>query len=97
MKLNQIPVSVCLFQYFIFILPYPTSNFEYFEILLSMFFFNFQFPQYGNSLIRFSIEIFRFLLTTIIDDTRNKDSFIFNKKGNPIDCIYICVISFIYL
>lgn len=26
---------------------------------------------------------------------RNKDSFIFNKKGNPIDCIYMY--NFFYL
>lgn len=52
----------------------------------------------GNSLIQFSIEIFRFLLTTIMDDMTNKDLFIFNKKGSPIDCIiYNCIISFIYL
>lgn len=50
MKLNQIPVSVCLFQYFIFILLYPTSNFEYFEILLSMFFLIFSFPNMGTHL-----------------------------------------------
>lgn len=50
----------------------------------------------GNSLIQFSIEIFRFLLTTIMDDMTNKDLFIFNKKGSPIDCI-IYMYNFFYL